>query len=87
MTHSRRVPFSSTVQLSLEIDGKSFPVAKSAPHRIALVTPTDHCSGPAVLKTVIDGRVHMRHVILPEGGSADSCFVRVESATASPLNA
>ena len=67
--------------MTLEVEGLSLPVAKSAPDRITLVTPTNLPVCAAVLRTMIDGRAHQRDVLLPSGAGSDSPLVRVESVS------
>lgn len=83
----RQSPFSSRVSLSLVANGVSRPLARTGPDRLTLETPADLPPGEATVVTAIDGRVHTRQVLLPDGASADSPFVRVKSLIATALNA
>lgn len=73
--------------MTLEIDGRALPVAKSSPNRVTLVTPTELAPGVGRLRVLIDGIPQYRDVLLPSGSDGRTPFVAITSLHTIAVNA
>jgi hypothetical protein len=72
--------YSSTVQLALEVDGELLGVAQVCDGRLMLREPKDLSdSSTARLIISVDGEPRTKKVVLPEGSSKSTAWVKYYS--------